>query len=580
MELTLVLVIGVISIVAVAAFSERLGLAAPLGLVVVGMALSSVPGVPHPDIAPEWILAGVLPPLLYSAAVTMPVVDFRRNIRPITGLAVLLVVVTTLGTGWLFHRLLPGVGWPAAFALGAVISPTDAVAATSVGRRLGLPNRLLTVLEGEGLVNDASALVLLRSATAAFAGAVSVWSVAGKFLYAVVVAVAVGLVVGLVNVRVRALLKDAVLNTAISFVIPFVAFVPAEESGASGVLAVVVAGVVTGHRSPRFLRAQDRIAEATNWRTLSFLLESGMFLLMGLSVKPLVDEVRDGGLSAQRALGIGLLAAVVVIVLRMMCTAPLVALLHIEQRRAADAKPRVDRIQEDLASGRLSDRGPAGARGEKWRQHFTHRVAKVSADLEFVLNETLGWRGGVVLAWSGMRGAITVAAAQTLPQDTPYRPQLILIAFVVATTTLLLQGLSLPWVIRAVKVPADDPVRLRADYEQLADELREAVLALLDDSASYDTRVIERVRADSRLLLEEDGEDRDRSAYDADLRDQYLELRLRILAAENIRLLGARSRGTYASAALDRAQNTIDVETAELQQLDGATGAARDGQRS
>ncbi len=230
MELTLVPVIGVISIVAVAVFSERLGLADPLGLVVVGMALSSVPGVPHPDLAPEWILTGVLPPLLYSAAVTMPVVDFRRDIKPITGPAVLLVVVTTLGTGWLFHRLLPGVGRPAAFALGAVISPTDAVAAMSVERRLGLPKRLLTVLEGEGLV----------------------------------------------NVRVRALLKDAVLNAAISFVIPFV---PAEEFGASGVLAVVVAGVVTGHRSPRFLRAQDRLAEATNWRTLAFPLESGMFLL-------------------------------------------------------------------------------------------------------------------------------------------------------------------------------------------------------------------------------------------------------------------------------------------------------------
>lgn len=234
MEMTLVSIVGVSSIVAVAAFSKRLGLAAPLSLVVVGIALSFVPGVPALAIEPQWVLAGVLPPLLYSTAVNMPAGDFRRNIKAISGLAVLLVVVTTLGAGWLFHWLMPGLGWPAAFALGAVVSPTDAVAATSMGKQLGLPSRLLTMLEGEGLVNDASALVLLRSAIAAMAGTVSLAGVAGNFLFSVAVATAVGLVVGLVNVRVRALLKDSLLNTAISFVVPFVAFLPAEEFHASG----------------------------------------------------------------------------------------------------------------------------------------------------------------------------------------------------------------------------------------------------------------------------------------------------------------------------------------------------------
>ncbi|MER5889366.1 sodium:proton antiporter [Streptomyces sp. NPDC001941] len=570
MELTLVAVVGVISVVAVAAFSERLGLAAPLSLVIVGLGLSFVPGVPHPEIDPEWILAGVLPPLLYSAAVTMPVTDFRRNLKPISGLAVLLVVVTTLGTGALFHWMLPGIGWPAAFALGAVISPTDAVAATSVGRKLGLPHRLLTVLEGEGLVNDASALVLLRSAVAALAGAVSVWEVAGKFVYAVVVALLVGLVVGLVSVRVRGLLKDSVLNTAISFVIPFLAYLPAEEFDASGVLAVVVAGVVTGHESPRFLRAQDRIAEATNWRTLSFLLESGMFLLMGLSVKTLVDQVRDGGFSLQRALLVGLLASLVCVLARMAIVAPLVALMRRDQVKAAGAKPRLDQIQERLRNHESSGR-ELDERGTRWLERVERRVTKVSAKLDFELNENLGWRGGVVLAWSGMRGAITLAAAQTLPEDTPYRAELILVAFVVAAATLLLQGLSLPRVIRTVKVPADDPARLRDDHLRLIGELRDAAVGVLaapglaqPDGTPYAAPILARARADARIP--EEGQEAPQ--MDFALREQYLRLRLDVLDAQSERLLKARRSGAYSSQALADAQNALDVEAARFEQLD------------
>lgn len=203
MTLTLAGVVAVLAIVAVSVFSARLGVAAPLLLVAVGTGLSFIPGFPRLEFAPELILAGVLPPLLYSAAVNMPAQDFRRNFKPITALAVLLVVVTTVGTAWFFHALIPDLGWPAAFALGAVISPTDAVAATSVGKKLGLPGRVVAVLEGEGLVNDASALVLLRSAVAALAGTVSIWGVLGDFAFAVAAAVVVGSVVGYVNIRIR-----------------------------------------------------------------------------------------------------------------------------------------------------------------------------------------------------------------------------------------------------------------------------------------------------------------------------------------------------------------------------------------
>lgn len=586
MEFTLVAVIGVISIVAVAAFSQKLGVAAPLSLVVVGISLSYLPGVPHPKLDPEWILAGVLPPLLYSGAVNMPVVDFRRNLKPITGLAVVLVAASTLGSGWLFHTLLPGMSWPAAFALGAVISPTDAVAATSVGRRLGLPHRLLTVLEGEGLVNDASALVLLRSALAAVAGSVSLWGVAGEFVYAVAVAIVVGLVVGQVNVRVRGRLSDPVLNTAVSFVIPFVAFVPAEEFHASGVLAVVVAGLVTGHQAPRYLRAQDRLTEATNWRTLAFLLENTVFLLMGLGIKTLVDEVQRDHLGVGRAVVVGLAASALVIAVRMVFTAPLIAALHGDMRRAARVRPRLAHIQARLDGGHkggdVDDRAGASRRRgsgprldtEQKKQRFALRITRLAADVEFHLNQALDWRGGVVLAWAGMRGVITVAAAQTLPEDIPDRPLLILIAFVVAATTLLLQGLTLPMVIRRVKIPGDDPQQLRDDVEQLLGELALAARDVLDDpqlhqvnGKVYDPQVLDQVRADSRIPDTKAVQIPRAPHEEADLQEQYLELRLRVLAAASERLLAVREHGTYSSSALSRAQHGLDIESSRLQQL-------------
>ncbi|MER7170239.1 cation:proton antiporter [Streptomyces mesophilus] len=585
MEFTLVAVLGVISIVAVAAFSERLGLAAPLSLVLVGIGLSFIPGVPHPDVEPELILAGVLPPLLYSAAVNMPVTDFRRDLGTISGLAVTLVALSTLGAGVLFHWLLPEIGWPAAFALGAVISPTDAVAATSVGKRLGLPHRLLTVLEGEGLVNDASALVLLRTAVAAFAGSFSIWATVGEFLYAVVVAVAVGLVVGLVNVRLRALLNDAVLNTAISFVVPFIAYLPAEELNASGVLAVVIAGLVTGHQSPRYLRANDRIAESTNWHTAAFLLESGMFLLMGLSVKTLVDEVRAEDLSVARALLIGLVAAAFVMLARLLFIVPLVAGMRRDVAKASQSKERIEALQQVLKNPEENPDFAERMRNlpEKRIEGFRKRVTRKSADIEFTVNQYFGARGGLILGWAGMRGAITVAAAQTLPEDTPDRAQLILIAFVVAATTLLLQGLTLPMVIRKVGVPEDDPQQLREEGARLMNALGESATDFLENPAltdkagePYPQRLIEFVRSDARVEAQRKAGDGRKqregapSRYEAGSRDQFLELRLRVLAVQREELLKARSSGTYSSLTLGKAQHVLDVDAARFEQLESS----------
>ncbi|WP_026313491.1 cation:proton antiporter [Actinomadura flavalba] len=554
MNVTLVLVAGVVSLVAVAAFSDRLGLAAPLSLVVIGAGLGFVPDIPDLHVEPDWVLAGVLPPLLYSAAVNMPANDFRRNFKPIFGLAVVLVVVTTLATGALLHMLVPGLSWPVAFAVGAVISPTDAVAATSMGRRLGLPSRLLTVLEGEGLVNDATALVLLRSAIAATAGAVSLWSVAGEFVYSVAVATVIGFTVAHLGVRVRARLNDPVLNTATSFVVPFVAFLPAEELGASGVLAVVVTGVVTGFLGPRHLRAVDRLAEAANWRTVAFLLESGIFLFMGLVLHPLVEDVDAAHVSVGQSVLLGLAATLVVIVLRLAYVAPLVGGMRRDERRRTF---RLERAKEWLAD----DEAPAWRRGR--RERFEQRVAQASADVRLLSGHRLGRRAGLVLGWSGMRGAITVAAAMTLPPATPHRPQLILIAFVVAATTLLVQGLSLPGVIRAAKVPGDDPAQLRAEYADLVQELSESGRRVLDAARDAPAPVLDKVRADS-LIQDPPPEDRPRLE---DARQTYIDLRKEVLSAQRATLIANRTNGLYSSEALDHAQHTLDREEITLDQL-------------
>jgi CPA1 family monovalent cation:H+ antiporter len=563
--IVIVIVIGaVVAIVAVAAVSDLIAVAAPLSLVAVGIALSFLPGLPKIEVDPEWILAGALPPLLYATAVRMPAHDFRRDFKAIAGLAVLLVVLTTVCSGLLFNTLLPGLGLASALALGAIISPTDAVAATSVGKRLGLPSRLLTILEGEGLVNDASSLVLLSSAVAATTVTVHLWKVGLDFVYAVVVAVAIGLVVGYLNVRVRSLLKDPVLGTAVSFVVPFLAWAPATELGASGVLAAVVAGLVTGHQGPGVLAARDRLAETVNWETVGFLLESGIFLLMGLELKTLLDQDAAAGLSAAQAVWIGLAAAAVAVVLRMMFVAPLVGVLRRDAARAVSARPELEKMQSRVADPELLGRFSA-----RRVEHIGQRITRLLADVDFLVAEGFGWRGGVVLAWSGMRGVVTVAAAQSLPDDTPYRPQLVLIAFVVAATTLLVQGLTLPRVIRALKISGDDATADRAEYRELITDLTETARAVLDDpdlclpdGSPYPAAVLDRARQDALVpsaVPDADG--------DADPRDQYRQLMLQLLAAERAQLLAARSAGTYTSRTLTRAQRAMDLMEATLQQI-------------
>ena len=577
MDYALVAVLGVVVVVVTAAFSRRLGVAAPLALVVVGIGYSFIPGVPQIEVEPDIILMGVLPPLLYAAAINVPVVDFRRNFASISALSVLLVVVSALATGFVMFALLKDLDLGAAIALGAVISPTDVVAATSIAKRLGLPPRLVAILEGEGLVNDATALVMLRTAIAATglaaSGELTGWAIAGDFIRAVLVALAIGLVVGVLSVFVRRKLNEPVLDTAISFAVPFIAYIPAEELKASGVIAVVAAGLYSGHRSAHF-SPQSRISERFNWRTLQFVLENGVFLLMGAQLAGIVAGVHAEELPAHHAVLLGLLAAAILMMLRFVFVWPLLLVVRRGEQRALRRYSRVSEFADRL---RNSVRGPA--RAEKRRERFARAVDRRQNDITQLRDEGLDARGTIVIGWAGMRGVVTLAAAQSLPKETPYYEQLVLIAFTVAIATLLIQGGTLPLVIRLTKIRGTDRAADRRELAELLDDMASAGIETLENpdfelpgGQKVDWQVLERVRQDT-LLASQAAWERAEHADDDDgilesPHQQYRDLRREVLQAERAVLLEARSRGSYPSRILTRAQTLLDLEEARLQQMD------------
>jgi Na+/H+ antiporter len=527
MLLALIGVLAVLAIVGVSMLSPRIKVAAPLILAVLGLGVSFLPNVPPIHVPSQVILAVVLPPLLYASSIRLPLANLRQNAGSISALAVILVILSAFGTGFLLFTLFPDLNLAAAVALGAVISPTDAVAATSIGKRLGLPPRLLAVLEGESLVNDASALVLLRTAIAATAGAISIWQVFGVFAYSAVAGVAIGVAIGFLTVAVRARVSDPILTTAISFVVPFLAYLPAELAGASGVLSVVAAGLITGHLGAKSFSAPARISEQLNWSTFQFLLENGVFLLMGLELKTILGNVAEHHLSVSQAVFFGLLATAVLIAVRF---GVVFAMTAVTRRRRA----------------RAPNGPPPGT-----------------------------WGGAVVLSWSGMRGVVTVAAAQSLPEGLPYREQLVLIAYTVAIVTLLLQGASLPAVIKGARIRGTDGRAEREEFAELMDHIRVAGEEYLDspelsiDGVPPDPLVVERARNDSLARSESAWEVTRKVEGAPTPHREYSVLRREVLRTERAALIAARNRAAFSAETLARAQETLDLEEARLEQAGG-----------
>jgi NhaP-type Na+/H+ or K+/H+ antiporter len=508
-EALFVVIGGLLAIAAATTLAPRIGIASPLLLVVTGIGVSVLPFVPEVEVEPHWILTVVLPPLLYSAAVSMPPMDFRREFTAIRSLSVVLVALSAVLLGLFFAAVIPGVTLAWGIALGAIVSPTDAVA-TQIVKRVGVSGRITAVLEGEGLLNDATALVILRTAVAGAAASVSLGGVVWDFVFAVAAAVAIGLLVGHASMWVRARLSDPAVNTVVGFTVPFIASLPAEEIGASGLVAAVAAGLAVGQHAPELLSPRHRLSDRENWRTVELVLEGGIFLVMGLELSAIVDEARG---DLDTAIGVAAAALVLTLVIRAAYVAPLLAGLARRARRGAEFKQRVVTLRERLQANdpevvHLRERLRAG---EESVERFVARARRRVADIDYFLAEPLGWREGAVVVWAGMRGAITLAAAQTLPHDAPQRSLLILIAFLVAASSLLIQGATLPRVVALV-----NPAREREDpqeRERLHEHLAEARAAAPDDP-------IAQLDAQRRELLHL----RDLGVYSASALDRELAL--------------------------------------------------------
>lgn len=582
MELLILAILGVLVIALATAVAPKLNIAGPLILVLIGIGVGLLPFVSVPQINPEFILVGVLPPLLYSAAVALPAIEFRRDFRPIAGLSFVLVILSSVLLGLFLMVAIPGLDLAIAVALGAILSPTDAVA-TSIVKRLGVSGRVVTMLEGESLLNDATALVLLRTmiATAAIATADSATEDAEvgvgflpAFAWGVLVALVVGAVVGYLNLRLRSLIGHSAANTAVGFVIPFVAYIPTEELGGSGLVAAVVAGIVTGQGSARWFTPEQRMSDEHNWRTIELMLEGAVFLIMGLELK----EIVTGNVERHNGIGTGLMIAAGALAILLIVRAAYVAVLVAAQGRRARGRRRErleqigERIDEISASptlptrrGRRSEeRSTDDPRARRRLASMRNRVARSLSDIDYYQASPLGWKHGAVIVWAGMRGVVTLAAAQTLPRETPERELLIFIAFSVAVGSLMLQGFTLPWVVRMLRLQSsgDSPLD-RAEQSELDDRLREAAASALFDPAlrrrdghPFPEELV--TRAGSRLI---DPPDDETTAAARDL----LELRLVLIDAMRRRLNELSSGGEFSTAALRHALAELDADQLSLE---------------
>ncbi len=527
--------VGLLAIaVAVSALAGKYSMSPPLVLIVVGVGVSYLSFVPEFRLTPEIVLIGLLPPLLYAAAIRTSLVDFRANRRPIALLSVGLVIFTTTSVGLLVWWILD-VPLAVGFALGAVVAPPDAVAATTIARRVGLPRRVVTILEGESLVNDATAIVTLRTSIAAIAGSVSAWQVGAGFLVSAVGGVLIGLAVAFIVGHIRNLIQDDVTDVAVSLLTPWIAYLPAEQihirgldSQPSGVLAVVVAGIILGHKSPRIQSASSRLFERTNWTTISYVLENSIFLLIGLQVRSIVDDLGNSDMSAMRIAWSCAAVLAAVIALRIIWVFPATYLPRLIPRIAA-SEPR-----------------PSP-------------------------------RAVFLVAWTGMRGVVTLAAVFLLPEDTAQREVLVLMAFVVTVGTLLVQGLTIPSLVRWLKVPGPD---IQEDHLQEATVLQsvtEAGMTYLDeelDSSAVSDAVMRRlrVRATDRTnaVWERLGGTETPSA-------QYSRVRAEMIKRERDELLRIRKLGTVDQTVLGLVMNSLDVEESILDRMyEDATTADRE----
>ncbi len=535
MEIALGLLVLVAVICACSALGRKLNFSVPLLLVLAGVAGSFLPFVPPIELNPELVLVGLLPPLLYAAALRTSLFDIGSNRRAIGLLSVGYVIFCTITVGYVVWWLFPEIPLAAAIALGAVVAPPDAVAATAIARKVGMPRRIVTILEGESLVNDATALVCLRAAIAAIAGSVSAAGIAGGFLLAAGGGLVVGLAAAYLLTQLRKRIRNVAINTSTSLMAPFIAYLPAEAIHASGVLAVVVTGLVMGTKAPSMPNGAARLSQRSNWNTVQFLLENSVFLLIGLQVRTIIDGVQDDSLGAAR-----IWAGCAIILLAVMLLRPVWVF-------PATYLPRL------IPAVRRNDPAPP-------------------------------WQFAAIVSWAGMRGVVTLAAVLVLPAELEHRSVLILAAMVVVAGTLTLQGFTLPPLVRLLRLHGPDPRE---------DALNQASLMQLATAAGVER--LQELRTDTdppevMTMLKRRTQERGLAAWErlgrptseaATPSQRYAQLRLAMLEAERAKVLELRRGGEYAHEVLSEVLDRLDVEESmldvSLEELDTSDGGGGEG---
>jgi monovalent cation/hydrogen antiporter len=518
-EVELVLVSLLVSVAVLGAAAQAMNIPYPIVLVVGGLLLGFLPGLPDAELEPELVLVIFLPPLLYSAAFFANLHDLRANLRPITLQAVGLVLFTMCAVALVIKALVPDMPWAAAFTLGAIVAPTDPVAATEIMRRMAVPRRLVSVIEGESLINDGTALVAYRTAVAAVGGTFSLWEAGLEFVLGAAGGIAIGLAVGWVIAEIRRRINDIPVEITISLLSGYAGYLPAEAVGASGVLAAVTTGIVLGWKAPQISTASMRLQGYAVWEILTFLLNALLFVLIGLQL-PLILDGLSGEPAGQLLLWC-VVISLVVILTRLLWQHTIVFVI-----RALDRRP------------------------------------------ELIPRRTT-WQYRMVGAWAGMRGSVSLAAALALEPGFPYRDLILLITFAVILATLVLQGLTLPAVIRKLGIQDDG-----ADAQEELVGRRAAAdvaLARLDELAeeewTYD-ETAERMRAlyryrqrrfAARAGETEDGDGIEHRSF------KYQKMVRSVLNAQRAELVRLRNAGEISNEIMHRLERELDLEEERLE---------------
>jgi Na+/H+ antiporter len=511
-------------VAALVVLSRKLALPYPIVLVLAGLVLSFIPRLPTVRLNPDVVFYFFLPPLIYPAALFTSWRDFRRNLRPILLLSIGLVLFTTVVIAWVAHALVPSMPWAAAFALGAIVSPPDAIAATAVLRRLLVPHRIEVILEGESLVNDATALVALQFAVAALVtGSFSLNAATGRFVIVALGGIGFGFLVGFIMRWVQRHLDDPPVQITISLLTPFAAYLPAERLHLSGVLAVVTAGIYLGWHSPLIVTARYRLQAFAFWEATVFLLNGFVFITIGLQLPEILRALNGESLVGLINNAILISAAVVFVRIAWVFPATYLPRLLFKNVCASDPAP--------------------------------------------------SWRNSAVIAWSGMRGVVSLAAAFALPLTLtngvafPARNYILFFTFAVILATLVLQGLTLPILIRQLGVEDDGGTDAEERTARL--QANRAALDLIEELANecgVPDEVADRLRVEYRERMAElerceDDED-DRSGEIAT--PHYRRLQQEALNVERQTIIRLRNERVINDDALRRIQRDLDLAEARL----------------